>query len=122
MPHSPISLRRSIRRERLLAVLSEWRAVTPAGFGKTTLGVQWFQQMADMPEAEPPARAWVALDHTDDAPERFLRRLVDALSPDFAYVFVEQSAGKRAARPEPKRKGASAVWGESLRSPAQHNA
>jgi LuxR family maltose regulon positive regulatory protein len=85
-------------------VLSEWRAyrllraVAPAGFGKTTLGVQWFQQMADMPEAERPARAWVALDRTDDAPERFLRRLVDALSPDFpaaADIFTRGLAAEQ---------------------------
>jgi len=86
---SPTVRRRSIRRERLLAALADWRAyrllrvVAPAGFGKSTLGAQWFQQLADLPPDERPARAWVALEQSDDAPERFLRRLADALRADF---------------------------------------
>ena len=59
------------------------RVIAPAGFGKSTLGTQWFQSLAESLPPERPIRAWVALDSTDDAPERFLRRLVDALSTDF---------------------------------------
>jgi len=89
MPASSASRIRSVRRERLLAALAEWRTcrllrvIAPAGFGKSTLGAQWIQSLSALPLPERPARAWVALDATDDAPERFLRRFVDALRPDF---------------------------------------
>ena len=92
----------------MLAALSAWRSyrllrvMAPAGFGKSTLGVQWFQQLAALPEAKRPARAWAALDATDDAPERLLRCLVNSLRTDFPQA-PELLAHGLAAEQSPTR-------------------
>jgi len=89
MPYSTASPRRSVHRTRLLAALGDWRThrlvrvVAPAGFGKSILGAQWFQQLAGLPADERPTCAWIALEATDNAPERLLARLTDALHFDF---------------------------------------
>jgi LuxR family maltose regulon positive regulatory protein len=49
----------------------------PAGFGKTTVLVQW---LAAHPPSEPPCDvAWLSLDHDDSDPTRFLTHVVAAL-------------------------------------------
>jgi ATP/maltotriose-dependent transcriptional regulator MalT len=56
----------------------------PAGFGKTTLLIDWLQRIAlpqnlDHPAA--PALAWLSLDADDNDPARFFTYLVSALEP-----------------------------------------
>jgi LuxR family maltose regulon positive regulatory protein len=75
----------TIRRARLLDALHDWphlrliSIVAPAGYGKTTLAVDWLH----LPEvAEWAQRTWWSLSAEDDEPNIFLQRLSMAL----AYV------------------------------------
>ncbi len=78
-------LRRSlVRRTRLLERLNRGlhRKLTlvsaPAGFGKTTLLVEWIHELKR--ETSPPVRvAWVSLDSGDDDPARFVAYLSAAI-------------------------------------------
>ncbi|MGF9755771.1 LuxR C-terminal-related transcriptional regulator [Microvirga sp. 0TCS3.31] len=57
----------------------------PAGFGKSTLLVDWLASAATRPGAAPLTAAWLALDPADNDPSRFWRYVVAALrtaSPD----------------------------------------
>ncbi len=71
-----------VRRERLLARLQAGRdskltvVSAPAGFGKTTLVLQWLAEWARQDQA--PAVAWLSLDTGDNDPVRFWRYLIAA--------------------------------------------
>ncbi len=89
---SPPARRRSVvDRERLSRVVDEidgTRVVfvsAPAGYGKTTLLLEWFHRLRDAGWAT----AWITLDRHDDDPERVVSLLASA--------FVEASESERAA-------------------------
>ena len=72
-----------VRRPRLLALLDSGHSAAlilvsaPAGFGKTTLVVEWLNHVT---AATPAARmAWLSLDEEDNDPQRFLAYLGAAL-------------------------------------------
>src|SRR5579871_2620163 len=73
-----------VHRERLLAKLEAERArpltllCAPAGFGKTTLLVDWLASRRT-PDGPPAAVAWLSLDEGDNDPTQFLRFLIAAL-------------------------------------------
>lgn len=69
----------------------------PAGFGKTTLLVEWLRGRAD---SEGPV-AWVSLDETDSDPARFLAYLVAALQTIRAGVGEGVLASLRSPEPPP---------------------
>jgi LuxR family maltose regulon positive regulatory protein len=75
---------RLIHRERLLAKLEAERArplmllCAPAGFGKTTLLVDWLASRKTT-VGPPVAIAWLSLDEGDNDPAQFLRLLIAAL-------------------------------------------
>lgn len=78
-----------IRRAHLLDRLSMLRPTTrvtlivaPAGFGKSTLAVQWFREthpVADPAQSAPPAFAWLTLDEYDQDAPRFLAYVASAI-------------------------------------------
>ncbi|MDN5939716.1 MAG: hypothetical protein L0H83_13790 [Salinisphaera sp.] len=71
-----------VRREALLGRLNAARACrlvllrAPAGYGKTTLAVQWRDALL----AEGARVAWLSLDEDDNDPTRFLTYLIEALA------------------------------------------
>jgi len=81
--HAPRIRSHLVHRQRLLAQLEAGRdrALTllsaPAGFGKTTVLVDWLTSRGSGEDS--PAVAWVALDEDDNDPVRFLRVLIIAL-------------------------------------------
>jgi LuxR family maltose regulon positive regulatory protein len=78
----------------------------PAGYGKTTLLSEWIAALADTPSDEPsPQVCWLALDHDDNDPIRFLTYLIAALELDerighhvssFLHAFQPQAASVQA--------------------------
>ena len=68
-----------VLRARLMQVLAEWQRVrvilmdAPAGFGKTTTAMLWLREVLAMEHA--PHVAWVALNATSDAVERFVEQV-----------------------------------------------
>lgn len=56
----------------------------PAGYGKTTLAVDWLTQLATAGDAQPAVRvAWLALDENDNDLHLFLRYLIAAVQAAF---------------------------------------
>ena len=81
----PLVRAKWVQRSRLIARLDEGLSMrvtlicTPAGFGKTTLAVQWLDKVLR-------PSVWLSLDKSDSDPERFLRYVVAAIQtavPDF---------------------------------------
>jgi LuxR family maltose regulon positive regulatory protein len=74
-----------VPRARLMHVLEDWpRArvilmVAPAGFGKTTTAMLWLREA--LATAHAPHAAWVALNATSDAAERFVEQVGTQLVP-----------------------------------------
>jgi LuxR family maltose regulon positive regulatory protein len=64
--------------------------VAPAGWGKTTLLVQWVA-----PEAERPLAAWLTLDETDNDPVRFWTYVVTALQSRDSQIGASALAALR---------------------------
>jgi LuxR family maltose regulon positive regulatory protein len=77
---------RTILRRRLLDALQRWqelrlvRVVAPAGYGKTSLVTAWLQQLAELPDDQRPAVAWLSLFADIDA-GRYVRSLIETLQP-----------------------------------------
>ena len=75
---------RQIERNRLLALVDSPAAArlllvhAPAGFGKSTLLIQWHQRLAARGEGV----GWISVDADDNGSGRFARTLCDALAPD----------------------------------------
>ena len=88
--HRPIAPRHQVARPALLARLNAGLAAghpltliaAPAGYGKTTLAVQWAAQL-DQPVT------WLALEEADDDPLRFCTYLVAALQRVHAAIGAE---------------------------------
>ncbi|MBI5604992.1 MAG: hypothetical protein HY879_16765 [Deltaproteobacteria bacterium] len=92
----PISSRVSVPRARLIDQLKSARQAKlillcgPAGFGKTTLMVQWLNCLHE--QGIP--TAWLALDEADNDPGRFLTYLIGAIQkniPSFDLTGLEPS-------------------------------
>ncbi len=79
----PKTLISSTRRETLLDALRTHGCkpllllVAPAGYGKTTLLMQWRQEL--LAQSDQAVVAWLSLDNTDTEPNRFLAYLILAL-------------------------------------------
>jgi LuxR family maltose regulon positive regulatory protein len=79
--YPPVSRAPLIERARLLELLEQdsGRRLTvvaaPAGFGKTTILGQWFEQLRGAGQR----CCWCSLDRDDNQPQRFLRHVVSAL-------------------------------------------
>jgi len=99
---APAARRRLVARDRLVEPLSADPPMmprlvlvsAPAGFGKTTLLIQWLssRQQDAAQAAGPPAGtrvAWLSLDAADDEPRAFLSHLVAALQVGSPAVGVE---------------------------------
>jgi LuxR family maltose regulon positive regulatory protein len=90
---------RLVARQRLIERLNEGRngratlITAPAGYGKTTLALQWLSGAGA-------AAAWIGLDPADRDPERFVRYLVAALS-GFADNGLERTNALLEARDAP---------------------
>ena len=86
----------------------------PAGYGKTTLVVEWLAQSQDTP----PKVAWLSLDDQDNDPVRFLSHLIAALRP------VDQSLGEttlsllQAPQPPPPEAAIGALINDIASLPA----
>lgn len=82
----PKTLLTSVVREDLLLTLRKQGRVpllllvAPAGYGKTTLLMQWHQALQKDSPAPAPAVAWLSLDEADAEPNRFLAYLILALA------------------------------------------
>lgn len=77
---APFAAEHCIVRPRLMEVLEQRaRRLTlihgPAGFGKTTLALQWRSRLCD--EGKPVA--WLSMDEGDNDPLRFLAYLIEAI-------------------------------------------
>jgi len=99
---APAARRRLVARDRLVERLSPDPPMmprlvlvsAPAGFGKSTLLIQWLssRQLGAAQAAVPPAGtrvAWLSLDAADDEPRAFLTHLVAALQVVSPAVGVE---------------------------------
>jgi LuxR family maltose regulon positive regulatory protein len=67
----------------------------PAGFGKTTLLIDWLRQIAlpqDLDQPAVPALAWLSLDADDNDPARFFAYLVGALETAHPEVGADARA------------------------------
>jgi LuxR family maltose regulon positive regulatory protein len=79
-----------VPRARLMRALEEWQRarvilmVAPAGFGKTTTATLWLRDA--LATAHAPRAAWVALNTTSDAAERFVEQVGAQLAPNLAGV------------------------------------
>lgn len=69
--------------ERLQGGLEEGRKLTlisaPAGYGKTTLAVEWIADLRAADRAQTPAISWLSLDEADNDLGRFLRYFTTAM-------------------------------------------
>ncbi|MEM7534339.1 MAG: LuxR C-terminal-related transcriptional regulator, partial [Chloroflexota bacterium] len=83
----PTPLPNVVQRKRLLDRLNESTYVqrkltlvsAPAGFGKTTVVVDWIHQLLNQTSEKKQKVAWVSLDEGDNDPSRFLAYLIAAL-------------------------------------------
>jgi LuxR family maltose regulon positive regulatory protein len=88
----PKTLRPLVRRERVLALLHDWRqrrilsVIAPAGYGKTTLVSEWLRDLAAGPDA--PAVRWCSLQPNDDDPGALLAHLLGLLDDDASLAAV----------------------------------
>ena len=89
-----------VARPRLISWLDEasGRPVTlisaPAGYGKTTLAVQWLERC-------PSKVAWISLDPGDSDPERFSRYLVASIRAALPGCLPRSAALLSAVSPPP---------------------
>lgn len=103
--NAPRADRRWIARPRLLDKLGKRRSpeltliVAPAGFGKTTLIGQWLARCSET-STDKRAVAWLSLEASDNAPERFFSYLVAAIR-DAAPAACSASAELTSSAPFP---------------------
>jgi len=99
--HPPLDRRWNVR-PRLIRQLDEYgrKRLTlisaPAGYGKTTLAVQWAEQ-------SPQSTAWLSVDPSDSDTERFLRYLtlaIKAICPNFGLGITSLLNSPSLAPPE----------------------
>lgn len=98
----------AVRRDALLSRLAQRErmelllAISPPGFGKTTLLTQWRSSL--LSRAEPRAVAWLSLDEADADPNRMLAYLVLAVeSAGIDTGSMGQRARAQALDPDPMR-------------------
>ena len=104
----PKTLLTSVARETLMADLRNHHQVplqllvAPAGYGKTTLIMQWRQALlSDTPRG---AVAWLSLDEADGKPHRFLACLILALNrAGISLGYLSRLATTQALDPQPHR-------------------
>jgi LuxR family maltose regulon positive regulatory protein len=113
-----------VRRDRLIARLDAgmhcWLTLlsAPAGYGKTTLLVDWLR--AGISESEPPrAAAWLALDEGDNDPIQFVRLLVAALRPLVPEIDDAPLAMTQGPQPLPLRTVLAVLINELVASPRE---
>src|SRR5262249_50073746 len=90
----------------------------PAGFGKTTLLVDWLRMRESATEL-PFAVAWVSLDEGDNDPVRFVQLLAGALRIAVPGIGGAALAVLRAARPMPLKIPFTALINELLALPRE---
>lgn len=96
-----------VARPRLLSRLGEglWRPLTlicaPAGYGKTTLLVEWLSSLKRGEDSASPVVGWLSLDEGDNAPARFQRYLATAFERAGAKVGEETRAALESFPPSP---------------------
>ncbi|MFC7723861.1 LuxR C-terminal-related transcriptional regulator [Nocardioides sp. GCM10028917] len=73
----------------------------PAGFGKSTLLVDWLASAATRSDAAPLKAAWLALDAADNDPSRFWRYVVAALRTALPDIGEDALALLRDSQPPP---------------------
>ena len=83
--YSPTVRTRRVARQRLYARLDPLLRANlglvsaPAGYGKTTLVVDWLNHLAERRDIVVPQVTWLSLDESDNDPARFLSYLIAAL-------------------------------------------
>lgn len=93
-PHLIAQLQQGLAQRRKLSLIS-----APAGFGKTTLALEWLAQLD--------AAAWLALDSGDNDAARFLTYVISALQTIEPGLGRNLSAGLQSPQPQPMRAVAS---------------